>query len=73
MKRSRNWRATFFGYPSRKLKMIGVTGTNGKSTTTFLIKHLLERAGQSTGLIGTVQYEIGERLLPAPRTTPESL
>jgi UDP-N-acetylmuramoyl-L-alanyl-D-glutamate--2,6-diaminopimelate ligase len=65
--------ATFFGHPSRKLKMIGVTGTNGKSTTTFLIKHLLERAGQSTGLIGTVQYEIGERLLPAPRTTPESL
>jgi UDP-N-acetylmuramoyl-L-alanyl-D-glutamate--2,6-diaminopimelate ligase len=65
--------AKFFGYPSRKLKMIGVTGTNGKSTTTFLIKHLLERAGQSTGLIGTVQYEIGERLLPAPRTTPESL
>jgi UDP-N-acetylmuramoyl-L-alanyl-D-glutamate--2,6-diaminopimelate ligase len=65
--------ATFFGNPSRKLKMIGVTGTNGKSTTTFLIKHLLERAGQTTGLIGTVQYEIGERLLPAPRTTPESL
>ncbi len=64
--------ATFFGYPSRKMKMIGVTGTNGKSTTTFLIKHLLERAGQSTGLIGTVQYEIGERRLPAPRTTPES-
>jgi UDP-N-acetylmuramoyl-L-alanyl-D-glutamate--2,6-diaminopimelate ligase len=65
--------ATFFGYPSRKLKMIGVTGTNGKSTTTFLIKHLLERANQSTGLIGTVQYEVGERRLPAPRTTPESL
>ncbi len=65
--------ATFFGHPSRKLKMIGVTGTNGKSTTTFLIKHVLERAGQSTGLIGTVQYEVGERLLPAPRTTPESL
>ena len=65
--------ATFFGYPSRKLKMVGVTGTNGKSTTTFLIKHLLERASQSTGLIGTVQYEVGERRLPASRTTPESL
>src|SRR6202048_2269417 len=65
--------ATFFGNPSRKLKIIGVTGTNGKSTTPFLLKHLLERAGQSTGLIGTVQYEIGERLLPATRTTPESL
>jgi len=65
--------ATFFGYPSRKLKIVGVTGTNGKSTTAFLIKHLLERANQSTGLIGTIQYEIGERRLPAPRTTPESL
>jgi UDP-N-acetylmuramoyl-L-alanyl-D-glutamate--2,6-diaminopimelate ligase len=65
--------STFFGHPSGKLKMIGVTGTNGKSTTAFLIKHLLERAGQSTGLIGTIQYEIGERRLPASRTTPESL
>lgn len=65
--------ATYYGDPSRKLKVIGVTGTNGKSTTTFLVKHLLERANQSTGLIGTVQYEIGERVLPAQRTTPESL
>jgi len=65
--------ATYYGDPSRRLKVIGVTGTNGKSTTTFLVKHLLERANQSTGLIGTVQYEIGERVLPAQRTTPESL
>lgn len=65
--------ATYYGDPSRRLKVIGVTGTNGKSTTTFLIKHLLERANQSTGLIGTVRYEIGERVLPAQRTTPESL
>jgi len=65
--------STFFGHPSGKLKMIGVTGTNGKSTTAFLIKHLLELASQSTGLIGTIQYEIGERRLPASRTTPESL
>jgi UDP-N-acetylmuramoyl-L-alanyl-D-glutamate--2,6-diaminopimelate ligase len=65
--------ATFYHDPSRKLRVIGVTGTNGKTTTAFLVKHLLVRAGQSTGLIGTVQYEIGERLLPAPRTTPESL
>jgi UDP-N-acetylmuramoyl-L-alanyl-D-glutamate--2,6-diaminopimelate ligase len=53
--------------------MIGVTGTNGKTTTTFLIKHLLQRANQKTGLIGTVSYEIGERVLPAYHTTPESL
>jgi UDP-N-acetylmuramoyl-L-alanyl-D-glutamate--2,6-diaminopimelate ligase len=65
--------STYYGDPSRRLKVIGVTGTNGKSTTTFLVKHLLERAKQSTGLIGTVQYEIGERVLPARRTTPESL
>jgi UDP-N-acetylmuramoyl-L-alanyl-D-glutamate--2,6-diaminopimelate ligase len=65
--------ASYFGFPSRKLRMIGVTGTNGKSTTTFLIRHLLESANQSTGLIGTVQYEVGERRLPALRTTPESL
>jgi UDP-N-acetylmuramoyl-L-alanyl-D-glutamate--2,6-diaminopimelate ligase len=65
--------STFYGEPSRKLRMIGITGTNGKTTTAFLVKHILERAGQSTGLIGTVQYEIGERLLPARRTTPESL
>jgi UDP-N-acetylmuramoyl-L-alanyl-D-glutamate--2,6-diaminopimelate ligase len=65
--------ATYYGDPSRSLKVIGVTGTNGKSTTTFLVKHLLERANQSTGLIGTIRYEIGERVLPAQRTTPESL
>jgi UDP-N-acetylmuramoyl-L-alanyl-D-glutamate--2,6-diaminopimelate ligase len=65
--------AAFYSNPSKQLRMIGVTGTNGKTTTTFLIKHLLERAGQRTGLIGTVSYEIGERVLPASRTTPESL
>jgi UDP-N-acetylmuramoyl-L-alanyl-D-glutamate--2,6-diaminopimelate ligase len=65
--------ATYYGDPSRSLKVIGVTGTNGKSTTTFLVKLLLERANQSTGLIGTIRYEIGERVLPAQRTTPESL
>ena len=53
--------------------MAGVTGTNGKTTTTFLIKHICEKAGLRCGLIGTVRYEIGERVLPAARTTPESL
>jgi UDP-N-acetylmuramoyl-L-alanyl-D-glutamate--2,6-diaminopimelate ligase len=65
--------ATFYSFPARKLKMAGVTGTNGKTTTTFLIKHICEKAGLRCGLIGTVRYEIAERVLPAPRTTPESL
>ena len=65
--------AAFYGYPARKLKLAAVTGTNGKTTTTFLIKHICEKAGLRCGLIGTVRYEIGERVLPATRTTPESL
>src|SRR6476646_5223388 len=65
--------ATFYGFPARRLKLAGVTGTNGKTTTTFLIKHVCEKAGLRCGLIGTVRYEIGERILPAIRTTPESL
>jgi len=65
--------AAYYRYPARKLKLAAVTGTNGKTTTTFLIKHICENAGLRCGLIGTVRYEIGERLLPAIRTTPESL
>src|SRR5436853_1295624 len=65
--------ARFFNDPARKLKLAGVTGTNGKTTTTFLIKHICEKAGTRCGLLGTVRYEIGERVLPAARTTPESL
>ncbi len=64
---------TFFKKPALRLKMAGVTGTNGKTTTTFLIKHICETTGLRCGLIGTVRYEIGERVLPATRTTPESL
>ncbi len=64
---------TFFKKPALRLKMAGVTGTNGKTTTTFLLKHICEAAGLRSGLIGTVRYEIGERVLPATRTTPESL
>jgi UDP-N-acetylmuramoyl-L-alanyl-D-glutamate--2,6-diaminopimelate ligase len=64
---------TFYQKPALRLKMAGVTGTNGKTTTTFLIKHICENAGLRCGLIGTVRYEIGERVLPATRTTPESL
>ncbi len=65
--------AAFYRHPERKLKLAAVTGTNGKTTTTFLIKHICERAGLRCGLVGTVRYEIGERILPAIRTTPESL
>src|SRR5712691_138023 len=63
----------FYRKPALRLKMAGVTGTNGKTTTSFLIKHICEAAGWRSGLIGTVRYEIGQRVLPATRTTPESL
>ncbi|MGI8431038.1 MAG: UDP-N-acetylmuramoyl-L-alanyl-D-glutamate--2,6-diaminopimelate ligase, partial [Chthoniobacterales bacterium] len=62
----------FHRKPALRLKMAGVTGTNGKTTTTFLLKHICESAGLRSGLIGTVRYQIGERILPATRTTPES-
>src|SRR5436305_9545578 len=65
--------AAFYGHPARKLKLAAGAGTNGKTTTTFLIKHICEKAGLRCGLVGTVRYEIGERILPAIRTTPESL
>lgn len=63
--------AVLYGAPSRFLKMAGVTGTNGKTTTAFLIKHLCDAALMRCGLIGTVRYEVGERILPATHTTPE--
>jgi UDP-N-acetylmuramoyl-L-alanyl-D-glutamate--2,6-diaminopimelate ligase len=65
--------ANFFGRPDQALKIVGVTGTNGKTTTTFILKHLLSEPKSPVGLIGTVRYEIGDRILPASRTTPESL
>ena len=64
---------SYYHNPSAKLKVIGVTGTNGKTTVSFMIKSILEAAGIKTGLIGTVHYEIGDRVIPASRTTPESL
>lgn len=65
--------AAFYQHPSANLKVIGVTGTNGKTTVAFMVKHILELAGIRTGLIGTVRYEIGDRIFPAQRTTPEAL
>lgn len=65
--------AKFFSYPSRKLRVIGVTGTNGKTTTTFLIDSLLSKAGYRTGIVGTVHIRIGDAKQESIRTTPESL
>lgn len=65
--------AEFYAHPSRQLRVLGVTGTNGKTTTTFMIRDILQAAGQSCGLLGTVQYEYGGRRLAAGRTTPEAL
>lgn len=61
----------FFDYPSKRFNLIGVTGTNGKTTTTYLIKSILERVGQKVGLIGTIVNKIGEEEIPADRTTPD--
>lgn len=64
-----NW----YGHPSSAMRLVGVTGTNGKTTTTYLVKSILEKAGYKVGLIGTIQNLIGNEVIPAERTTPESL
>jgi UDP-N-acetylmuramoyl-L-alanyl-D-glutamate--2,6-diaminopimelate ligase len=64
--------AALLGEPARSLELVGVTGTNGKTTTTHLIDAALRACGLRSGLIGTVQYRVGERLAEAVRTTPES-
>jgi len=65
--------ANYYGRPADRMKLIGVTGTNGKTTTTFMIKSILEAAGFKTGIIGTIANYIGNRKIEASRTTPESL
>ncbi|MDD6795261.1 MAG: UDP-N-acetylmuramoyl-L-alanyl-D-glutamate--2,6-diaminopimelate ligase [Clostridiaceae bacterium] len=64
--------ANFYGNPSKKMKIIGVTGTNGKTTTTFMLKDILEREGKKVGLVGTIANYIGKEALDTERTTPES-
>ncbi len=64
--------AAYFDYPANTLKVIGITGTKGKTTTTFMIKSILENAGYKVGLIGTIETIIGEQHIPANNTTPES-
>jgi len=65
--------AAFYGYPARELTMVGVTGTNGKTTSTYMLKYVAERAGHKVGLIGTIRNMIGTRVLDTDRTTPESV
>ena len=64
--------AAYFSYPTRELKVIGITGTKGKTTTTYLIKSILENAGYKVGLIGTIETIILDEHIPSKNTTPES-
>ena len=64
--------AAYFDYPAEKLKTIGITGTKGKTTTTYMVKSILENAGYKVGLIGTIEAIIGDKVIPAANTTPES-
>ena len=64
--------AAYFGYPADKLKTIGITGTKGKTTTACMVRSILEGAGIKTGLIGTIEAIIGDEVIPANNTTPES-
>src|SRR5215468_2387769 len=63
----------FYGHPSRQLSLVGITGTNGKTTTSYLVQALLRAKGLATGVIGTIGYVLGDETLPANQTTPEAL
>ncbi|NLL19044.1 MAG: UDP-N-acetylmuramoyl-L-alanyl-D-glutamate--2,6-diaminopimelate ligase [Clostridia bacterium] len=65
--------AVFFGHPSEKFNLFGITGTNGKTSTTILLEAIFKHWGKKTGLLGTIVNRIGEEVLPATHTTPESL
>lgn len=64
--------AAYFGYPADQLKVIGITGTKGKTTTTYMVKSILEGVGHKVGLIGTIESIIGDEVIPSKNTTPES-
>src|SRR5699024_10689206 len=64
--------AAWFGHPASKLKTIGITGTKGKTTSTYLVKSILENAGLKVGLVGTIEVIIGDTHIHAENTTPES-
>ncbi len=63
--------ANWFGNPAEQLHLIGITGTNGKTTMTYMLKAILEKAGYKVGLIGTIQNMVGDRVLPSGHTTPD--
>ena len=63
--------ASFYGEPAKKLRMVGITGTKGKTTCSFLVKSILEKAGKRVGLIGTVCSMVGDEVIPAKLTTPD--
>lgn len=65
--------ANFYDHPTKKLKLIGVTGTNGKTTSVYILKSILEKAGEKVGLVGTIANYIGDEKVKSERTTPESL
>src|SRR5579864_707986 len=65
--------ANFYKRPAERLAITGITGTNGKSTTTFLVESILSAANRKSALIGTIEYHVAGRILPAPHTTPEAL
>ena len=64
---------SFYDHPSARLCTVGITGTNGKTTVSFMLRDIFKAAGRRPGLLGTVRYEIGDRVIPASRTTPESV
>jgi len=65
--------SSFYGDPSSRVRLIGITGTNGKTTTTFLLESIFKEAGYNVGVIGTISYRFGQKITHAPNTTPESL
>src|SRR5260370_35986747 len=65
--------ANFYKRPAERLAVTGITGTNGKSTTAFLVESILASAGRNSALVGTIEYHVAGKVLPAPHTTPEAL
>jgi len=65
--------ANFYGHPAQRIALTGITGTNGKSTTAFLLESIFQAAGRKTALVGTIEYHVAGNVLAAPHTTPESL